>query len=103
MTAFTVFLISLAYSRLIEDFPSRGGGYIVASKLIGPKAGDAVFSLAPTQFHNMKLPVGFAAIIVLVVLNLRGVKESVVILVRVFLLFCCDTRHTYWGRLNSRY
>lgn len=110
MTGFTVLLISLAYSRLIEDFPSGGGGYIVASKLIGPKAGvisgcallidyvltipmsiaaagDAIFSLAPMHFHFFKLPVELAAILLLVILNLRGVKESVVVLVPVFLLF----------------
>src|SRR5665647_1656590 len=28
-TAFTVFIISYAYSRIIEYFPSGGGGYIV--------------------------------------------------------------------------
>ena len=38
-TAFTVALISLAYARLIEDFPSGGGGYVVASKLLGHRAG----------------------------------------------------------------
>src|SRR2546429_6392414 len=37
--AFTVFIISYAYSRMIEQFPSGGGGYIVATHLIGPKFG----------------------------------------------------------------
>src|SRR5512139_1052028 len=31
-TALTVFIISYAYSRIIEDFPSGGGGYIVATR-----------------------------------------------------------------------
>src|SRR5262249_8471565 len=39
LTALTVFLISSAYSRLIEKFPHGGGGYVVASKLLGPKIG----------------------------------------------------------------
>src|SRR4026207_1131359 len=32
-TALTVFIISYAYSRIIEHFPSGGGGYVVATKL----------------------------------------------------------------------
>src|SRR3954447_12757251 len=35
-TAVTVFVISYGYSRIIEQFPSGGGGYVVASKLLGP-------------------------------------------------------------------
>jgi amino acid transporter len=38
-TAVTVFIISYAYSRIIEHFPSGGGGYVVATKLLGPRAG----------------------------------------------------------------
>jgi Na+-driven multidrug efflux pump len=36
-TAITVFIISFAYNQVIELFPS-GGGYKVATKLIGPYA-----------------------------------------------------------------
>src|SRR5512143_4242664 len=35
MTAITVGVISFAYSLLIEHFPSGGGGYLVASRLLG--------------------------------------------------------------------
>jgi amino acid transporter len=38
-TAITVFVISYAYSRIIEHFPSGGGGYVVATKLLGPRFG----------------------------------------------------------------
>ncbi len=38
-TALTVFIISYAYSRIIEHFPSGGGGYVVATKLLGEKFG----------------------------------------------------------------
>jgi hypothetical protein len=31
-----VFIISYAYSRIIEHFPFGGGGYVVATKLLGP-------------------------------------------------------------------
>ena len=36
--ATTVLLISAAYRRIIEEFPSGGGGYVVATKLLCPSA-----------------------------------------------------------------
>ena len=109
-TCFTVFIISYAYSRIIEHFPSGGGGYVVASKLLGPRTGvisgsallvdyvltisvsiasalDQVLSILPPSFLEFKL-LGVAAIIFgLMVLNLRGVKESVTFLMPIFLIF----------------
>ena len=38
-TALTVFIIALAYNQVIELFPSGGGGYQVASHLLGPHTG----------------------------------------------------------------
>ena len=38
-TALTVFIISYGYSRIIEHFPSGGGGYVVATKLLGARFG----------------------------------------------------------------
>jgi amino acid transporter len=38
-TAATVFIISYGYSRIIEQFPSGGGGYVVASKLLHERVG----------------------------------------------------------------
>src|SRR5574341_2163329 len=38
-TAATVLIISLAYSRIIHHFPFGGGGYVVATQLLGPGAG----------------------------------------------------------------
>src|SRR5262249_46559945 len=38
-TAFTVVLISASYAQLIELFPSGGGGYLVATHLLGESAG----------------------------------------------------------------
>ena len=109
-TALTVFIISYAYSRIIEHFPSGGGGYVVASKLLGPAAGvvsggallvdyvltitvsiasgaDQIFSMLPIAWHAWKLPIEALAIVLLVILNIRGVKESVSILIPVFLVF----------------
>lgn len=109
-TALTVFIISYAYSRIIEHFPLGGGGYVVASKLLGKSAGvvsgcalfvdyiltitvsvagggDALFSLLPLSFHPYKLWVEFGAILFLIVMNIRGVKESVEVLIPIFLTF----------------
>src|ERR1700729_3757864 len=39
MTAVTILVISVAYSNLIQHFPGGGGGYLVATKLLGPRVG----------------------------------------------------------------
>lgn len=110
MTGLTVFVISLAYNQVIRLFPSGGGGYKVASSLLGPHAGlvsgsalmvdyvltiaisvasgvDALFSLLPLAWQSAKLPVEIAVILGLMILNLRGVKEPLKLLVPVFLGF----------------
>ena len=38
-TVLTIVIISMSYSQIIELFPSGGGGYLVASKLLSPSAG----------------------------------------------------------------
>ena len=109
-TALTVFIIGISYSGIIEAFPHGGGGYVVASKLLGPgpglvsgaalmvdymltitvsivSGGDALFSLLPPGFHSMKIPMELLAITVLMILNLRGVKESIMALLPIFLAF----------------
>ncbi len=109
-TALTVFLISLAYNQVIELFPNGGGGYKVATALLGPYAGlisgaalivdyvltiaisvasgvDAVCSSGPASWQGIKLPAELLLTGLLVVLNLRGVKESIKILTPIFLGF----------------
>src|SRR5216684_9185933 len=39
MTAITIAVISTAYANLIEYFPGGGGGYLVATKLLGNRVG----------------------------------------------------------------
>ncbi|HEX7024581.1 MAG TPA: APC family permease [Gemmatimonadales bacterium] len=109
LMAATVLLISAAYRRIIEEFPTGGGGYVVATKLLGERAGvvsgsallvdyvltitisiaaagDALFSFLPAA-QGFKLPLEVGLILLLVVLNIRGVRESVLTLLPVFLLF----------------
>jgi amino acid transporter len=109
-TALTVFIISYAYSRIIEHFPHGGGGYIVATHMLGDKAGvvsgsallvdyvmtitisiasccDAIFSYIPKGHHHYKVPVACVLIVLLIVLNIRGVKESIFVLAPIFMTF----------------
>jgi amino acid transporter len=109
-TAFTVFLISLAYNQVIELFPNGGGGYKVASRLLGPHAGlvagsalivdyvltiaisvasgvDALFSLLAPVHQAVKLEVEIAVLGLLIYLNLRGARESIRVLAPIFLGF----------------
>src|SRR5262249_15553417 len=97
---------------IIEHFPYGGGGYVVASKLLGDKVGvisgcallvdyiltisvsiasggDAIFSLPfmPESAHHYKLFAEVVVVLLLVIMNLRGVKESVFALMPIFLLF----------------
>jgi amino acid permease len=110
MTAATIFVISIAYSNLIEHFPGGGGGYLVATKLLGEKAGvvsgcallvdyvltisvsvasacDAMYSFLPPHWAGTKLLAAALALLLLLVLNLRGVKESVTFLAPIFMVF----------------
>lgn len=110
LSALTIFLISASYSQIIQLFPSGGGGYLVASRLINPTVGmisgcallidyvltiaisiasgaDALFSFLPPEYHHYKLPFEFAGVILLMVMNMRGVKESVVPLTPIFMTF----------------
>ena len=109
-TALTVFIISYAYSRIIEHFPHGGGGYIVATHMLGEKAGvisgsallvdyvltitisiaacvAALFSYLPLAFHHYKVPFACFLCLMLIVLNIRGVKESIAIMAPIFVVF----------------
>jgi amino acid transporter len=110
LMAVTVFVISASYSHIIELFPTGGGGYLVATKLLSPKvglvsgsalivdymltitisvasAGDQIFSFLPVSIHGTKLAVEVCLIFFLLYLNLRGTRESVLFLLPIFILF----------------
>jgi amino acid transporter len=109
-TSVTVFVIAIAYSQIIKRFPFGGGGYVVATELLGPRfgvvsgaallvdyvltisvsiasCGDAIFSFLPPAWVHWKLLFEFFGIALLLLLNLRGVKESVAFLAPIFALF----------------
>ena len=109
-TAITVFVISLGYNQVIELFPSGGGGYKVATHLLGPHVGlvsgaalivdyvltiavstasgmDAFFSMLPASWLPHKLVAEAFLILFLIALNMRGMKESIKILMPIFLGF----------------
>jgi amino acid transporter len=108
-TAITVFVISASYSQIIELFPSGGGGYVVATRLLGPRFGlvsgsalvvdyvltvsisiaagvDALASFFPFLL-SVKMLACVALIAGLVWLNMRGLKESIKTLLPIFLVF----------------
>jgi amino acid transporter len=110
MTALTVFVISASYSQTIDLFPTGGGGYLVATKLLGPYFGlvsgsalvvdyvltisisiasgaDAIFSFLPVSWLHARFWVCVVVVGVMVAMNLRGVKESVLTLLPIFLAF----------------
>lgn len=110
MIAITVFVISIAYNQVIELFPSGGGGYKVATRLIGRFPGlisgsalilgyvltitmsiaagvAALFSLLPIGMQHYKLMADVCAILLLMYLNMRGMKESIKVFLPIFMGF----------------
>ena len=109
-TVFTIIIISSSYNQIVRLFPHGGGGYLVGSKLLSPSTGmisgsaliidyvltitlsvssgaDAVFSYFPVGFQVYKLPFALMGVSFLILLNLRGVKESVLSLTPIFVVF----------------
>ena len=110
LMALTVFIISASYSQTIDTFPTGGGGYLVATKLLGRYAGvvsgsalvidyvltisisiasgaDAIFSFLPAAWLHYKFWSCLLVVGLLIAMNLRGVKESVLSLLPIFIAF----------------
>jgi Amino acid permease len=108
--AVTVAVISSSEIRIIEQFPAGGGGYAVASKFLGEPVGvlagsallidyvltitislasgaETICSFLPEPWDDWKLAYALIGLGLLLVLNLRGVKESVTAIAPVFGLF----------------
>lgn len=109
-TAFTIIIIGTAYAQIIELFPTGGGGYVVASHLISPEVGmvsgcallidyvltislsissgaDAIFSFLPPSWMPARFWFAVGSVLLLIALNMRGVKESVLPILPIFLFF----------------
>lgn len=110
LTCITIFIIAMSYNQVIELFPNGGGGYKVANKLLGPTAGvisgsallidymltivisvvaciHALFSILPPDYRGHMLLIEIVCVVLLTYLNLRGMKESIKILIPIFLGF----------------
>ena len=110
LTCITIFIIAMSYNQVIELVPNGGGGYKVANTLLGPNAGvisgsallidymltivisvvacvHALFSMLPAAYRGHMLLIEIGAILLLTYLNLRGMKESIKILLPIFLGF----------------
>ncbi len=106
----TVFIISAGYKQVIALFPEGGGGYHTATALLGPHAGlvsgaalvvdyiltaavsvasgtEAILSLAPASWYGDRLLLDIVVLLFIVLINLRGMKESIKVLLPVFLAF----------------
>lgn len=110
ITALTVIVISMAYVQIIALFPNGGGGYKAATRLVHPYAGllsgsalvvdysltiaisvaaatDAMFNLAPLDWLQYKPFAMAGGLGFLLFINLRGVRESIVVLAPIFFGF----------------
>ena len=108
MTAVTVFVIAVAYNQVIELFPNGGGGYKVASSLLGSHAGLVSGSALDRRLRAHHLDFGgerrrravfpasgglwqrqtrhrSALTLLLLYLNMRGMKESIRFLLPIFI------------------
>lgn len=91
-------VVTISYRQVVRAYPSGGGSYEVASKNLGAGAGlvvaasllvdyimtvavsvaagvDNIISAAP-QLNAYRIPINVAFVVVLMAMNLRGVRES---------------------------
>lgn len=121
----TVAIISAGYSKVIEQFPAGGGGYVVATRLLGKGPGlltgsalfldyvltiaisiasgvAHIFSFLDPMFQPFKLVAAVLVLGILIILNLRGIKESILVLMPIFLGFVLTHALMLGGVLFSR-
>ncbi|MCL5979386.1 MAG: APC family permease [Gammaproteobacteria bacterium] len=106
----SVFIIAAGYKQVIALFPGGGGGYHTASTLLGRKAGlvsgsalivdyiltaaisvasgtEALLSILPAYWYQERIYLDVVILLFLVFINLRGMKESIKVLLPIFMGF----------------
>ncbi len=109
-TLVTLGLLALAYTRMVAQFPHGGGGYTAAKHVVSERLSlvsgvalvlDAAFNIGvsvvtcvyaaadalPPTFRAARMPVALLLIVLLTLVNLRGVKESVALLAPILVAF----------------
>lgn len=102
----TVYFVTNSCMQLIRLFPNGAGGYQITSQMLGPRIGlisgcahmvefclalvvsiasgvDSLFSLLPVEAQSYKFVCELLLLLLLATLNLRGMRESVALLVPV--------------------
>lgn len=95
LTALSILLVSLTYFRVTELFPKGGGGYAMATQLLGPRVGlvagtallvdyvlmvalgisastHLMFSFLPPYFYEYRVWVSMALMLALMVFHIQG-------------------------------
>jgi len=120
----SVFVIAAGYKQVIALFPEGGGGYHTATTLLGPLAGlvsgsalivdyvltaaisvasgtEAILSILPPSWYEERILLDLLILLFLVFLNLRGMKESIKVLLPIFLAFLITHAIVLgWGLLS---
>jgi amino acid transporter len=109
-TLVTLGVLALAYTRMVAHFPHGGGGYTAAKHVVSERLAlvsgvalvfDAGFNVAvsvvtcvnaaaavlPPAWSAARLPTAVGLVFLLALLNLRGVKESVAVLIPILAAF----------------
>ncbi|WP_312263038.1 APC family permease [Candidatus Igneacidithiobacillus taiwanensis] len=120
----SVFIIAAGYKQVIALFPEGSGGYHTATTLLGPFAGlvsgsalivdyvltaaisvasgtEAVLSILPPYWYQERILLDVVILLFLILINLRGMKESIKVLLPIFLAFLLTHAIVLgWGLLS---
>jgi len=106
----SVFVIAAGYKQVIALFPEGGGGYHTATTLLGPFAGlvsgsalivdyvltaaisvasgtEAILSIMPSSWYQDRILLDSVILLFLILINLQGIKESIKVLLPIFIAF----------------
>jgi amino acid transporter len=110
LTAFSILLVSLTYFRVTELFPKGGGGYAMATTLLGPRVGliagaallvdyvlmvslaitastHLMFSFLPPSFYGYRIWASMALMLGLMLFHVQGRVLKLVVFKYLFVAF----------------